>query len=718
MQVFFREFVFLDRSKINAWVALRNTVGVAIALGICLAFGKPVDGLVAGLGALVVSYSDSDDAYLHRARRLLASSLLCSIAVFSGILAIKSVLLATFMAIAWAFLAGLIVVLGPMITDLCIFSLVMFIIFATQPLPLDRAVTFGLLTLGGGLLQTGLSVMFWPIRKYEPERRELGKLYFELGRLISVPLSSKTTPLGSVQITRAHHALSALSWNRALEGDRYRSLLSQAERIRINLVFLLRRKRRAIRNQEENSFLKTLSLFIKTAAESLGLIAQILLTAESAPRAYKALQRLEALIAEARAQSASEDGDIRAQDKELLSQMSSLSGQLRAATDLASRVIPAGTAAFAQREAIRPWRLPFQGSLATLRANLTLNSAACRHGIRMAVAIGLGEIITYAFNLYRSYWIPMTIVLLLKPEYMSTLSRGLLRVLGTLAGLVFATALFRYFPNQTGIEIAFVAGFMFLLRWIGAAHYGVFTFMLSGLVVSLLALSGLDPNDVIYARGLNTCIGGAIALITYWAWPTWSRTQVQETMAQMLDSYRVYFHEVAAEYLNPDPNRSLDQSRLASRVARSNQEASAAHTEAEPGTPETHKRLLRAMQASSNRFAYNIMALEAGDKNGFAPEDLKIFAVFSEKVEQTLILLAEALRTCRIDPQKFPDLRAIQAQLIKINTPGNAISTAYAETDRLTNSLNTLREQVLLWVNTVSGHTISTQKVERQAELV
>jgi uncharacterized membrane protein YccC len=704
MHFFIRQFFSIDRPKINAWVALRNTIGLALCFAVFVLAGHPLYGLVAGLGALVVSYLDADDAYASRARRLSVSSVLFAFAVFAGSLAIQSYALAFSLAVAGAFLSGLVVALGSMITDLFLFSLVMFIIFATEPLPLEKSLIFALLTLLGGLLQTGLSILFWPIRRYEPERRELGKLYLELSRLLRAPLRSRTTPIGSAQINRAHQALSELRRDHGLEGDRYRSLLSQAERIRISLIYLLRRNRWLQRSapRGEAPATRALSLFLtqflEGASESLGFTAQILFTAEAAPRAKAVLKRLEQIIAEVSASPGV--------PPDTLAQMVALSGQLRAAMGLASRSVPAGTEAFAKREAARPWRLRFQGPLATLRANLTLKSTAFRHGIRMAAAIAVGEATAYFFRLERSYWIPMTIVLVLKPEFTSTLSRGLLRVLGTLGGLVVATILYRFLPHQTGVELPFIAGYMFLLRWVGAANYGIFTFMLSGLVVSLLAIAGSDPNQLIWARGLNTCIGGGIALLTYWAWPTWARNQVQETLAEMLDAYRRYFLAVSNGL---KPAAEMDNARLASRLARSNQEASSAHMQAEPGTTEAQRRLLNAIQASSNRLAYNIMALEAGNMKTFTREEQPLFLEFAERVEQTLRLLSESLKRAAADAPNatpWPNVRESQIRLAQTHhnpdhqehAHEHASASVYAEIDRITNSLNTLREQILQWL--------------------
>src|SRR5262249_8804000 len=148
---------------------------------------------------------------------------------------------------------------------------------------------------------------------------------------------------------------------------------------------------------------------------------------------------------------------------------------------------------------------------ATIRGNLNLRSAAFRHAIRLAACMAVGDAFGPLFESRRSYWIPMTIVLVLKPEFATTFSRGILRIAGTIAGLVLATALFHFLPIHTTAEIALIGIFMFLMRWVGPANYGVFAVSVSALIVLLLAITGVSPSEVIHARGMNTAIGGALA---------------------------------------------------------------------------------------------------------------------------------------------------------------------------------------------------------------
>jgi uncharacterized membrane protein YccC len=282
-----------------------------------------------------------------------------------------------------------------------------------------------------------------------------------------------------------------------------------------------------------------------------------------------------------------------------------------------------------------------------------------------------------------------------------TFTRGLLRIAGTILGLLLATAMFHFLPTEKGMEITLIGAFVFLLRWAGPANYGIFGVAVSALVVLMIAFTGVAPKDVILARGVNTIAGGLLALAAYAVWPTWERTQVGEMMARLLDAYRAYFSVVMEERTHSDGASStarLDKARLAARLARTNAVSSVDRMRAEPGTRAEEIALLTGTLASSHRFVHAVMSVEAGIQPAARPAVRPEFRKFAGDVAATLEKLAAELRRVHPPHQKWPDLRERHRCLIQ--SPAEE-SEQYAlvnvEADRMTNSLNTLREEVAQW---------------------
>lgn len=701
-QSFWRLLTKFDSSKMSAYRALRNAAGVVLPLIGGFALGMPRGGLVVASSALNVAFSDGSDPYARRAKRMISSSVLCAIGVTAGGLAEPHAALAIIVATLWAFAAGMLVALGTTASDLSSISLVTLLVYAAYPLTPRQALISGVLALGGGLLQTALSVALWPVRRYEPERRALADFFSTLARTAETPLTATATPAASQESDRAQEALSSLDGEDNIDAVRYRALLNQAERIRLSLLMLARLRLRMERESHAHAAVEIVDLALGHAAIALRTIRDSLMTGAATDTGADSSVEIPSLSKKLATEPApSPSPFFAAVLKDAVSQMDALAGQLRATRELAAHSTPAGQAAFDKREAAQPLRLQFSGWLETLRANLSLDSSAFRHAIRLAVMVAIGEALGRGFYWRRSYWLPMTIVLVLKPEFTTTFSRGLLRIAGTVAGLLLATTLFHLLPLTVTSQILLIFAFTFLLRWAGPANYGILAIAVSALIVLLIAVAGISPKDVILARGWNTAAGGALALFAYWVWPTWERTRMSERLAQMLDAYRGYFHLLADAYLRQEicEPRELDRTRMTARVTRSNLEASLERLASEPRTTAKQINRLNALLTSTHRFVHSIMALDAGWLQTAIVPPRPEFKVFAADVEKTLSLLAEALREKRVTDKEFPDLRADHNRLVE---SGDSRVERYAlvnvESDRLTNSLNTAREQVLEWV--------------------
>jgi uncharacterized membrane protein YccC len=700
-QKFWRGVLHVDTAKMDPWTAVRNAMGVALPLVVGIVAGMPLGGLAVASGALNVSYSDGHDPYKQRARRMLAASVLCAVAVMAGGLVGHHNSWAVALITVWAFGSGMAIAAGAAGENLGVISLVVLTIYSAQALTPGRAVQAGALAFAGGLLQMLLSLALWPVRAYEPERRALAKLYLALGRAASSPAQLMKAPPPAQASTDAQAALAGRASDQSFESERFRSLLSQAERLRLSLFTLGRLLRRMRREKFGFAPAEMLEHFLESAAHVMTAISESV--ARDAPlkidEAWSSEMHttVEALC---EAHESPERTFLAAVVRDARHQMDALAGQLRAAMHLAGDMTQAGLEATVRREKTLPWRMRITSNLPRVVANLTLRSAVFRHAIRMAVAVAIAESVSRSLETPRAYWLPMTTVLVLKPEFTVTFTRGLLRIVGTIVGLLLATAMFHFLPAGIGLEVVLIGAFVFLLRWVGPANYGIFGVAVSALVVLMIAITGVSPKAVILPRGLNTIMGGALALLAYVVWPTWERMQVGETMAGLLDSYRIYFLKVLDVLTGREgaSTAELDKLRLASRLARTNAVASVDRMQAEPGNRAEEIALLIAMLAGSHRFIHAVLSVEAGILPATRPTVRDEFLVFAADVNKILEALAAELRGARAPIAKWPDLREDHRRLTANPlSAGEQYVLVNVEADRMTNSLNTLREQIERW---------------------
>ncbi|HEV3197344.1 MAG TPA: FUSC family protein [Bryobacteraceae bacterium] len=695
---FWRGTIRYESAKVAPWQALRNALGVAAPLAIGVAMGHATSGLIGATGALNVAFSDGTDPYRHRLRRMLTASLACALAVVAGGLTGHHQALIVPLTGACGFAAGMMVALGTEATDIANVTLVTLIVFSAQAMTAQQAAPAGLAALAGGLLQTILALTFWPFRRYGPERRVLAHLYRRLARMASGGPRVTQAPPASAEMTQAQTALAALAGDNSLEAERCLALLSQAERIRLALLALARLRTRIGREAGAQQETAALDRGLEIAGRVLTSVgesfeARELAPAHRHPHDFEELRALSRTLRQRRPPT-----PVAGMLQDARWQLDALAGQLRSALELATHATPAGSLQFEQREAAQPWTLRLGGALAVLRANLTLESAVFRHAVRLAVSLTLGELVAHSVSWGRPYWIPMTIAIVLRPDFTTTFSRGVLRVAGTLIGLGLATAVFHVLAPAGDLEVALIALFAFLLRCFGPANYGLFAVNLTALAVLMFAATGIAPGPVIAARGLNTLAGGVIALVAYQVWPTWERTQAPEAVARMLEAYRIYFQVVRDAYLHPDRplGAELDRTRQAARLARSNAEASVARLAAEPRVSADRVAALHRMLADSHRFIHAVMSLEAGLVRSRPVPARDEFHAFSNHVDATLYYLAAALRGAHLTPADLHDLREDHHALLESADPHvDRYALVNVEADRITNSLNTLAGEVL-----------------------
>jgi uncharacterized membrane protein YccC len=687
---FWRTVVRVQHEKIHPWIGLRNAIGVVLPLLIAYWAGSLATGLALAVGALNVSYSDTDGPYRRRLQHLIAASVIVGFAVGGGAVSAEHGSITVALTCLWAFAAGMTASVTPAIADMGILSLATMLVYAATPLRPHNAAAAGLIAFGGGLIEAGLSLLPWTLNRYAPQREALARFFAEIARSALEPAVATEAPPATIESNTAQEYLTALVDDHGVEAERYRVLLSEAERMRLSLLLIARLRARLERESGSAEQIALLDRFLQQSAEAIGDLAVSLEMRNPSVTLQEHVCALDAFAEQARGTgfSLSNSSDSL---KPVSKVMAALVGQVRAAAEMTINATPAGLAQYERQEAATPWRLRAAGTVATLRANVHIRSAVFRHALRLAVCVAVAGALGQAFDLKRSYWLPMTVAIVLKPDFTSTFSRGLLRVGGTLLGLVVATGLFHIEPNAMPLQIGILGLFVFLMRGYGSANYGFFVIGITAIVVQELAMAGVAPANVMAARAVNTALGGLLALLAYGLWPTWEKSQVTEFVARLLDAYRLYFRKIRERYEDPQhaPSADTEQVRVAGRLARSNLEASMDRLTAEPRTPERILKALSAVLASSHRMVHAMMAMEALVDAGSMKAG-PAFTKFANDVELTLFLLAASLRGSPVMPDHLPDLREAHRNLAQAQPE----SSLAAETDRVTNSLNNLSEEL------------------------
>lgn len=325
-------------------------------------------------------------------------------------------------------------------------------------------------------------------------------------------------------------------------------------------------------------------------------------------------------------------------------------------------------------------RLHPEDMWSNLRANLSPQSAAFRHAIRLGGALVLATTLSQFIELpgERGYWIPMTAVLILRSDFITTFTRGIARLLGTLLGAVLTTLLaILLAPSPTLLIVIFLLA-VYLMYTTLFANYTIFSVAVTTAVVFLLAFTQAPTLATAAERAIGTMIGGGLALLVYALWPTWESSQLPESIAQRLEKLSQYFDAVMQVYADPTREQKgvLGNCRRASRLARSNARGSLQRACQEPQTRRADLDRADDLLSAADMVARAAITLEAYLLNHPRRDTLPEIAGFSQTIEQAIQQLTITIRTKRplTDP---PD---VQAALQTLHTAARARGHARIET--------------------------------------
>jgi hypothetical protein len=135
-----------------------------------------------------------------------------------------------------------------------------------------------------------------------------------------------------------------------------------------------------------------------------------------------------------------------------------------------------------------------------------------RYALHLAVALGFATLLERALQMRNGYWVPMTTLLVLRPDTRQTLLRAISRTIGTIGGVVVASAaILASHPSRpvlaAGVALSAAGTYVF-----HRATYGLFSAFIAIYAVSLLAFTGQPERAIATARITATLVGAGIGL--------------------------------------------------------------------------------------------------------------------------------------------------------------------------------------------------------------
>jgi uncharacterized membrane protein YccC len=700
-----KELLLIDRSQLTAFQAIRGTIGIVIPLVIGVASGYVIMGVSMAGGAAIVAAVGLTTTSRVRTRTMLLDCVGIALAAFVGSVTGHIGWLSVLVIGIWGIGAGMMVAVSQPAMILGLQSTIALIILTHFELTPAQAAIQAMLMFAGALLQTLLAILPSPWKTTSPERSALFVVYQKLADYTSSQPKVSSGAQVRDALLKAHQTL-ADSNTQSQQGQIFYALLEEAEHIRLSLMLLSREWQHIAKNMVGHTGLvMQLEEVMQSAAQELQNIANEVKSASrlSGSSTLKPHQRFKEAISSLRkVDPAPEDADSIHQ---ALIYADALRDQLHRAKKLAkSWKYAHQNTPISIRKIPRQAYLHLNNAQAILRANLTPNSAVFRHAIRLGVALALATAIYRLIPLpiARGYWIPLTVLIVLRTDFASTFTRGLARLLGTILGALLAALLASFLAPTQGLLIIFVATSAYLAFSFLFANYAIFSVFITMEVVFLLAFVIPQTSTTALDRAIATIIGGGLALIMYIVWPTWEHPQVAGNVADRFVAVRRYFVKVMECYVHPNAYNGsvLDTFRKNSRLARSNAFASVQRALHEPKSHQTDLELAQDLLGAADTFIVSILTLEAYLVDNPSHCALPMVSDFCKSVDEALRLIAIAIRD-RQPLTGFPDLQEVFRRLQDRKSGSLAqdrcrseLRFVVSEARRIVVSLNGMREMM------------------------
>ncbi len=277
---------------------------------------------------------------------------------------------------------------------------------------------------------------------------------------------------------------------------------------------------------------------------------------------------------------------------------------------------------------------------------------------RLTVLEMIGVAIFKYFGLARGYWLPLTVLVVLQPDYGSTRLRAGQRLLGTLAGALAASVLLWLPLPAAAIAVATgltMFGFAFWLK----RNYAIAAFFITLFVVLITETTVKITAAFTFDRLLATAAGGLLALVAAQLfWPVWERQLIPAILARALRANRDYLLELGRRLAAGDPYAgAIVQAKREAEAANSNVFASLQRLSADPKNQRESLQSAAILANGNQRLTRALTAVALHLAPGAAlsrPE----FAQFVQLATETLEALAAQVEAGRTDDPRLSQLRA------------------------------------------------------------
>jgi len=246
-----------------------------------------------------------------------------------------------------------------------------------------------------------------------------------------------------------------------------------------------------------------------------------------------------------------------------------------------------------------------------LRDNLSLRSDTFRHALRVSIAATFGYVLSQMIMLGHSYWILLTIIVILKPAYSITKKRNYERVLGTIAGAFAGLVILYFIKDNTALFVIMLLFMTGTYSFVRTNYLVAVVFMTPYVLLLFHLLNNGQFKTVLTDRIVDTVIGSAIAFAAnFLLLPAWEQEQFKKYQAAAIGASLDYYKTVSQAFVGITvPDTLYRLSRKQAFVALANLSDAFSRILAEPKSKQKNARQLHQFVVLTHTLTSHIATL-------------------------------------------------------------------------------------------------------------
>lgn len=193
--------------------------------------------------------------------------------------------------------------------------------------------------------------------------------------------------------------------------------------------------------------------------------------------------------------------------------------------------------------------------ISILFQNLSLNSNLFRHALRFTVSMVFAFVLGTYLDIQNTYWILMSIVVIMRPNYGLTKERSKDRIIGTLIGAVVAISIVMLTQNVIVYGVLAIVSLTLAFALVQQNYKSSAAFITLNVI---FVYSLINPNniEIIQYRVLDTIIGATIAIVAnYTLWPSWEVYNLKEVLLNAIKKNQHYLLATKDLYHDKDKHQ-------------------------------------------------------------------------------------------------------------------------------------------------------------------